>query len=123
VATADADIAARTVVAATDYELSANRTAFTVVATGPGLAVLTEGYSPGDFRVTVNGQPAECLRVNHAFRGVKLDAAGTYRIAMVYDPPAWHKGLHLAGGGLGLMVVLALGELLGRRRAAARAAA
>jgi hypothetical protein len=55
-------------VPARDYRLTNNTTTFTVDATAPGVAVLTEAYVRGDFRVTLNGAPVDYFRVNHAFR-------------------------------------------------------
>ena len=79
-------------------------------APGPGVAVLTETYYLNDFEVTVNGRPAACFRVNHAFRGVALPAVGTYTISYRYWPRYFTASLWasllglvaLAGGALWL---------------------
>jgi hypothetical protein len=76
----------REVRAATGYRLTANRTAFTVDAPGPGVAVLTECYYPQDFRVTVDGRRAAFFRVNHAFKGVVIPEAGRHEIVFAYWP-------------------------------------
>ena len=107
------DLGARRVVPATDYRLTNNTTSFTVRAPGAGVVVLEETYIPGDFRVTINGRPAHCFRVNQAFKGVAIAAAGTYRVTFTYRPRHWTASLAMAGTGL---VLLALG-LLGLRRA------
>lgn len=89
-----------TITPAREYQLTPNGTAFTVTASGPGVAVLTETYYAEDFRVTVNGQPQPCFRVNHAFRGIRLPAAGTYRISYKYWPEHFTLSLWLSAAGL-----------------------
>lgn len=103
-ATLPQDLAGRTVVPATDYRLTTNTTAFTVRATGPGIIVLTEVFWPRDFRVELNGQPARVLRVNHAFKGVAVEAAGEYRVTFRYWPRNLTRNLGLAGLGAFLLV-------------------
>jgi hypothetical protein len=76
----------RQVVAATDYVLTNNTTSFKVTAPGPGTVVLTEPYIKDEFQLTVNGKPASYFRVNSAFRGVFVPAAGEYRFSFSYWP-------------------------------------
>jgi hypothetical protein len=90
----------RTIRPARDYRLTSNTTSFVVDATGPGMVVLTEAYYPEDFQVTINGQPADYFRVNHAFKGVYVDRAGTYTIAFAYAPPVFEHSLVLFAVGL-----------------------
>ena len=53
--------------------------------------------------MTVNGQPASYFRVNHAFRGIALPAAGTYAITYSYWPQYFTLSLWLCfAGALGL---------------------
>jgi len=73
-------------IAATAYRLTENSTSFRVAADGPGMIVLTEAYWAGDFRAEVNGRSTPIFRVNHAFRGVLVDAAGDYEVAIRYLP-------------------------------------
>jgi hypothetical protein len=94
---------ARTVVPAKSYRLTNNSTTFEIDATGPGVAVLQETNSPGDIEVLVNGQPAQCLTVNHAFRGVVIPSAGHYTVRFVYWPQVLTSALWLAVGGLILL--------------------
>jgi hypothetical protein len=86
-------------VAAHDYRLTSNTTAFTIEAPRAGVAVLEESYVPDNFRVRINGQPAPVLRINHIFKGVTLPAAGTYRIEFEYWPRVLTPALWLALGG------------------------
>lgn len=90
------------VVAATDYRLTSNSTAFTVDAPSRGLVVLQEAWLPGDIRVKVDGRPAPCLRVNHAFRGVMLETAGSHRIEFEFRPAPFYLGLAAAALGLAI---------------------
>jgi hypothetical protein len=92
-------------VPAHDYRLTNNTTTFTVDATAPGVAVLTEAYVPGDFRVTLNGVPADYFRVNHAFRGVQIPAAGKYVVSYSYWPR--HFTLSLIMAAIGSLILIA----------------
>ena len=105
-------------VPARDYRLTNNTTTFTVDAPAPGVAVLTEAYVPGDFRVTLNGAPADYFRVNHAFRGVRIPAAGKYVVSYSYWPR--HFTLSLVMAAIGSLILIAwLIATLRRPRAAA----
>ena len=93
----------RRAIPASDYHLTSNTTACTVKAPGRGLLVLGETYSPQAFRVTVNGKPAACLRVNHAFKGVEIRGPGEYRVEFSYWPHYFTFSLGVAGIGLVLL--------------------
>jgi hypothetical protein len=95
-----AHAASPVVVPARDYRLTANKTSFEVRATGPGVIALHESYLRKDFQVTVNGQPAAYFRVNHAFKGIYVPTAGTYRVTFAYWPSEFSLSLWLAGFGL-----------------------
>jgi len=88
------------VVLATGFALTSNKTTFDLAAPGPGVAVLTESWLPGDFQVWVNGEAARYFRVNYAFKGVYLPSAGTYRISFEYWPRHLTLTLWLAGAAL-----------------------
>jgi hypothetical protein len=90
-------------VPATDYRLTNNTTSFVIHAPRAGVIVLHESYLPGDFRVTVNGKPADDFRVNHAFKGIVVEAPGLYRVSFAYRPRHWTLALTLAGMGLALV--------------------
>jgi hypothetical protein len=89
----------RTVQAATDYKLTANKTTFTINAPGPGIAVLTEAYYEHDFHVTMDGKPVPYFRVNHAFKGVAIPTAGRHEITFAYWPLYTSLSLWLAAAG------------------------
>jgi hypothetical protein len=94
------------VIAAHDYRLTANTTAFTISAPAAGAIVLHETWLPDDFHVTINGKPAPYFRVNHAFKGVTVPAAGTYRIVVKYWPKNFTLSLLMAAAGVAGFVAL-----------------
>jgi hypothetical protein len=98
------DLSKRKIRAAENYRLTTNSTSFTVSATGPGFIVLTEAYEKDNFQVTVNGRRVPYLRINHAFKGVYVDGAGTYEVRFTYWPRGFSVTLALFGAGLGLLV-------------------
>lgn len=108
--------ASRQVEPARDYHLTCNSTAFSVKATGPGIVVLSEAYEEGNFRVTVNGAPVSYERVNHAFKGVRIDRAGDYRILFSYWPRLLTPSLWMAGSGLLLAMLTPLAAWAFHRR-------
>jgi hypothetical protein len=100
----------RTVTAATAYRLTENTTAFTITAPTPGVAVLGNSYEPGNWRVTLDGRPVDCFRVNHAFLGVAIPEAGTHRLRFAYWPRLLTPALWLSAAGLvGVLLTLMLG--------------
>lgn len=109
------DQSTRTVVAAKNYRLTANTTAFDIDAPAPGLAVLGEAWLADDFRVAVNGQPAPYFRINHAFRAVWLGNSGHHRVEFSYWPRRLTAGLWCAGAGL--ILLCCSGFLAFRKRA------
>jgi hypothetical protein len=77
-----------------------------------GLLILGDQFHPG-WQVTVNGQPAPLLRVNHIFRGVRLPP-GEHEIVFKFNPQSLQIGMLLSGIGIALVLVVAI---LGIRRA------
>ncbi len=113
------DLATRKISAAINYKLTTNTTSFTVSSSGPGFIVLTEAYEKDNFRATLNGKPVPYVRVNHAFKGIYVDAAGTYDVRFEYWPRGLSTTLVLFGVGVGL-VGLALGFVYFRREGIAK---
>ena len=93
----------RIVVPAVGYRLTSNTTTFTVTAPGPGIAVLAEAWLDRDFRVTLDGKRVPYFRVNHAFKGIRIPAAGTHAVKFTYVPRRFYLALQAAGFGLGLL--------------------
>jgi hypothetical protein len=76
------------ILAATNYQLLANSTAFEIHVPSAGVVCLTEGQAR-DFSATANGEPKTVLTVNRAFKGLYLDRPGDYHIVFTYRPRHW----------------------------------
>jgi hypothetical protein len=111
-AAGDAD-RGRKIVPAANYRLTTNTTEFTIDAPSAGTIVLGENYEEGNFRVTLNGVPASCFRVNHAFKGVAVDKAGVYRVRFEYWPRLLTPALWMSG--IGVVLGLAFAFLFLRK--------
>jgi hypothetical protein len=90
-----------------------NRVTIRASLDAPGYLVLADTWYPG-WRATVDGEPTDSLRANHAFRAVWLEA-GEHTVEMVYRPTSV-----LVGGVISLaaLALLAVGLLLTRRKEA-----
>jgi hypothetical protein len=99
-ATLPGDPTGRRTVAASNYRLTNNVTSFRIDAPAAGVVVLSETWLKDDFLVTVNGRPADYFRVNHAFKGIYVDRAGTYEITFEYWPKNLTACLRIAALGL-----------------------
>jgi hypothetical protein len=95
----DAGLAGRTVVQASEYELTENATAFSVHVPGPGIVVLTEVLWPGYPHAELNGRQVPVNRVNGAFQGFLIPSAGDYRLVVRYRPGCASAALWMAGTG------------------------
>jgi Bacterial membrane protein YfhO len=62
---------------------------------GDGLLVLADPWYP-QWRVEVDGRPAELLRVDHALRGVRVPA-GDHQVVFTYQDRALQAGLAVTG--------------------------
>jgi len=82
------------ILAATNYQLLANSTAFEIHVPTAGVVCLTEGQAR-DFSATANGQPKMVLTVNRAFKGIYLDQPGDYQIQFTYRPRHWRLACFL----------------------------
>jgi NADH:ubiquinone oxidoreductase subunit 6 (subunit J) len=86
-------------------------------ADSPSILVLSEVYYP-DWRVEVDGKPAELLRANFILRAVALEG-GEHDVVFRYDTSLLKKGAYISGTSLGVFVlVLIVGlvfTLRGRR--------
>jgi len=69
-----------------------------VTTEAPGLLVMSELYTP-DWTVQVDGQSAELLRANYAFRAVYIPA-GNHNVTFSYRPWAFAAGCGLTILGL-----------------------
>lgn len=62
--------------------------------------MLGNSFEPGNWRVTLDGNPVDCFRVNHAFLGVNLPEAGTHTLHFEYWPRYLTQALLIALGGV-----------------------
>ena len=85
-----------------------------VTLRSPGLVVLADVFYPG-WRLEVDGQPVEILRVDRAMRGA-IVPAGSHRLAYTYRPASVVAGAALSAvGALAWLGLMASGRA--RRRA------
>jgi hypothetical protein len=96
----------RAPVPADQYVLTTNRTMFHLRTPGPGVAVLTDAWMANDFVATLNGVQKPYFRVNHAFKGIRIPAAGDWTVEFRYRPAGWDASLAMAAVGLLGLVVL-----------------
>ncbi|MEO6788018.1 MAG: hypothetical protein ABI318_17980 [Chthoniobacteraceae bacterium] len=106
----------RTVVSASDYHLTENSVGFTVNAPAPGVAVLGNSFEKGNWRVTLDGRPVDCFRVNQAFLGVALPEKGVHKLRFVYWPRLLTPALWLALVGLVGVAFTLLAGMFGKRK-------
>jgi hypothetical protein len=90
------------------------RVRVSVRTAGDGLLVLADPWYP-QWRVRVDGRPAELLRVDHAFRGVRVPA-GSHEVVFTYEDRAMRLG-----AGLAVATCLALAGVVAWRRVLRRA--
>lgn len=88
--------------------------AMTVELDRPGIVVVSEAYYV-DWKATVDGEPAEILRANHAFRAVAL-GAGRHEIVMRYDAAILRKGATISVATVALTLLVLLGAWVAGRR-------
>jgi hypothetical protein len=80
----------------------------------PGVLVLTDSYDP-NWTVTVDGAPAQLLRVDTALRGVCLDA-GDHQVRFEYQPRAFYVGAAISVAGWLVWGIMGAVVLIGWRR-------
>ncbi len=89
----------RVVLTPTRVSFTTNTTTLSIDAPSAGVVTLLESFVPYDCYVRVNGAAQQLLRVNHAFRAVRIPAAGHYEITFGYWPANLSSLLWLACGG------------------------
>ena len=82
-----------------DYKRTNNQTTFNIKATSAGVAVLHENFVDDSFEASINDEPVDYFRINHAFKGVWIDQPGTHTISFKYRPKYWNtsKWMFVAG--------------------------
>ncbi len=118
-----ASLEGRIIVPADGYRLTENTTTFTIHAPMPGVAVLGNSYERGNWRVTLDGKPADYFRVNQAFLGVQIPEAGTHVLHFKYWPRLLTPALWAALSGLLIAAATAVAGMCSRSVRPAGAAA
>jgi uncharacterized membrane protein YfhO len=75
---------------ATGIKIGLNEVQFVVTGDESGIAVLSDSWHPG-WSVTIDGQPAQALRIGGVFRGVVV-AGGSHRVHWSFQPWGWRMG-------------------------------
>ena len=74
-----------------------------------GLLVFSEIHYPEGWTLTIDGVPADMLRVNYAFRAAVVPA-GDHSVEMRFDLPSVHASRTMATAGSVLLLLLILGS-------------
>ena len=67
-------------------------------------------HYPEGWQLTIDGEPADLLRVNYALRGVVVPT-GTHTVEMAFVLPAVQSARTVASLGSGLLLLFVLGTL------------
>jgi hypothetical protein len=99
----DAPLRSSSLARITQY--GSHRVTVTTEMAAPGLLVLSDTYYPG-WRVSVDGSPADLIRVNYILRGVFLDD-GAHEVVFHFAPMVLYVGLASTAaallGGIGVI--------------------
>jgi len=68
-----------------------NEIIYETSTTGPGLLVMSENFYPKGWGATVDGQPAEMIRVDYTLRGLEL-APGKHEVKVSFAPQTFATG-------------------------------
>lgn len=83
---------------------------YRVSAPATGLLIFSEVHYPEGWQLTIDGEPADLLRVNYALRGVVVPT-GTHTVEMAFVLPAVQSARTVASLGSGLLLLFVLGTL------------
>jgi hypothetical protein len=86
-------------------------------ATGNNLLFVSEVYYP-DWKVYIDGQPAEILKMNYLFRGIVVPK-GKHKIEFKFEPTTYYTGKNISIGTNFLLIAIfaiAIGGILMRRK-------
>ena len=72
-------------------EYSPNKIIYNASNTSDGFVVFSEIYYPHGWKLLVNGEEREILRVNYVLRGLELEK-GNHKIEMVFSPSPYQIG-------------------------------
>ena len=83
---------------------------YRVSAPAKGLLVFSEVHYPEGWQLTIDGEPADLLRVNYALRGMVVPA-GEHTVEMAFELPSVQSARTVASLGSGLLLLFVLGTL------------
>ena len=83
---------------------------YRVSAPAKGLLVFSEVHYPEGWQLTIDGEPADLLRVNYALRGMVVPA-GEHTVEMAFQLPSVQSARTVASLGSGLLLLFVLGTL------------
>jgi uncharacterized membrane protein YfhO len=85
-----------------------NRLVYSTNRSNDGFAVMSEIYYPDGWKITIDKQPATCIRVNYVLRGMKIPA-GKHTIEFVFEPDSFIIGEKISMAASGLLLLLLIG--------------
>lgn len=69
---------------------AANKLNYTTKSKSGGLAVFSEVYYPEHWKATIDGKPADIIKVNYMLRGLDIPA-GEHKVEFVYQDDSYTK--------------------------------
>ena len=87
-------------------------------SSGPAVLVVSQTYYPG-WKATLDGTPAELLRVDGTLTGVAVPA-GAHEVRMVFQPASFRTGLAVSLISMGILLALIATGLRSQRKSAKR---
>jgi hypothetical protein len=76
-----------------------------------GFVVFSEIYYPDGWDITIDGKPAEMVRVNYVLRGMKIPA-GKHNIEFYFHPESFYTGEKISLASSGLLLLLLIGLIV-----------
>ena len=87
-----------------------DRQTYQVQTPAEGLLVFSEIHYPEGWTITIDGEPADLLRVNYAFRAVVVPQ-GSHTVEMAFEMPSVGTARTVASAGSVLILLVLLGSL------------
>ena len=88
-----------------------NKLTYTSNSSGDGFAVFSEIYYPKGWSATIDGNPAEIVRVNYVLRGLEIPG-GNHTIEFEFKPAVYQYGNIITSVSTILLVLMIIGTLL-----------
>lgn len=88
-----------------------NKLEYSSNATTESFAVFSEIYYPDGWNITIDGKPAEMVRVNYVLRGMKVPA-GKHTIVFEFKPKSFYTGQTISLASSGLLMLLLIGLIV-----------